>query len=245
MIPGHKWLALLTLLASVHAFLATAGQPVAAEPAPTGLGAAVSNLFSQKVKLYLESLPEEQQQQLLQGLPPAQLADRLRPTLRFLYEDSYTIVTQHGFIVPELGELFVDEGSMLFGNISYVRSHSSEISFEQGLRLLLATLRSFDPTRFTTLLTAYPICRRAVTALLLERFLTSGNFSDSEGQLVLGISTRLFELHRQAAQTKRIVEFFHVSKSGGTSFCQLGRLNGCKTEGFDSHRNCLITYFRC
>ncbi|KAG2445072.1 hypothetical protein HYH02_008939 [Chlamydomonas schloesseri] len=151
---------------------------------------------------------------------------------------------QQKFVVPELGELFIGEASMLFGNISYVRSHSSEISFEQALQMLLATLRSFDPTRFTTLLTAYPISRRAVTAFLLERFLTSGNFSDSEGKLVLDISTQLFQMHRKAAQTKRIVEFFHVSKSGGTSFCQLGRLNGCKTEGFGWRQNCLITYFR-
>ncbi|KAG2430844.1 hypothetical protein HXX76_009818 [Chlamydomonas incerta] len=243
MIPGQRWLALLALLASAHAFLATAGQPVAAAPAPTELGAAVNNLFAQKIKLYLGSLPK-QQQQLLQGLSPPQLADRLRPTLKFLYEDSYIDATQYAFVVPELGDLFIGEASMLFGNISYVRSHSNELSFEQALRLLLATLRSFDPTRFTTLLTAYPICRRAVTAFLLEHFLTSGNFSDSEGQLVLDISTRLFELHRQAAQTKRIVEFFHVSKSGGTSFCQLGRLNGCKTEGFGWRQNCLITYFR-
>ncbi|GLC75884.1 hypothetical protein PLESTF_001700300 [Pleodorina starrii] len=133
---------------------------------------------------------------------------------------------------------------MLFGNISYVRRHAQHFTFETTLRFLLTTLRSFNPRRLTSLLTAYPICRRATMALVLERFLTAGPFSEPEARLVVEMCQYLFKLHHRAAQTKRIIEFFHVSKSGGTSFCQLGRMNGCKTQSFDHRQNCLITYFR-
>ncbi|KAG2495554.1 hypothetical protein HYH03_006497 [Edaphochlamys debaryana] len=152
-------------------------------------------------------------------------------------------VLEHGFAVPELGPLFEPEAQMLFGNLSYVHQHA-ELPFDLSLHMILTTLNSFEPTRFTSLLTAYPVSRRAVLALLLERYLTTGGFTEPEAQLVLDISRRLFQLHKQAAVTKRIIEFFHVSKSGGTSFCQLGKVNGCKTEDFGTKGNCLIEYFR-
>ncbi|KXZ46133.1 hypothetical protein GPECTOR_46g202 [Gonium pectorale] len=81
-------------------------------------------------------------------------------------------------------------------------------------------------------------------ALVLERYLQTGGFTDNEAQIIIDVSRRLYALHKQAARTKRIIEFFHVSKSGGTTFCQLGRLNGCKTESFNITSNCLISYFR-
>ncbi|EFJ42749.1 hypothetical protein VOLCADRAFT_107097 [Volvox carteri f. nagariensis] len=81
-------------------------------------------------------------------------------------------------------------------------------------------------------------------AIILEQYLTTGPFNDMEAQLVASISQLLFKLHHRAAQTKRIIEFFHVSKSGGTSFCQLAKMNGCRTQSFNSQRNCMIKYFR-
>lgn len=69
-------------------------------------------------------------------------------------------------------------------------------------------------------------------------------FSASEQASVAAVAGRLHRLHRLAAQSKRILEFFHVSKSGGTSFCQLGRLNGCQTESFSTKQNCLMRDFQ-
>ncbi|KXZ43926.1 hypothetical protein GPECTOR_77g23 [Gonium pectorale] len=45
------------------------------------------------------------------------------------------------------------------------------------------------------------------------------------------------------ARRKRVVEYTHVSKSGGTTLCQLARLNGCRTESFKIENNCLIKDF--
>jgi hypothetical protein len=149
-----------------------------------------------------------------------------------------------------------------------------------------------------------------------------------QAELVAALATRLVALHTTAAATKRIIEFFHVSKSGaalcsssvesvaeasagvlslrigwpagdcpgpaaavlpqtdcmdrtgnaqwhapcshgvplpapcapaplpppcapacpllkgGTSFCQLGQLNGCRTQDFSPRGNCILSYFR-
>lgn len=174
------------------------------------------------------------------------LARHLQPMLRFLQHDVYLHALDLQMDVPEFGTLFEGEAAMLFANITFVQQFRGQLPQELTLRMLLATLKGFDPYRFTALLTAYPIARRAVAALLLERFLSQeGGFTAAEAELVVQLSQRLFELHRQAAQTKRIIEFFHVSKSGGTTFCQLGQRNGCKTQSFDHRQNCLIRYFRC
>ncbi|GFR44524.1 hypothetical protein Agub_g5793, partial [Astrephomene gubernaculifera] len=201
----------------------------------------VNALFAKKLTLYRSTLPEGLRQQ---ATTQDALMQLLHPTLQFLYADSYTQILQHQFIVPELGSLFDGEVASLLSNITYIQEHSHELPFKLSLRLLLATLEIFDPTRYTSILTAYPISRRAVTAFLLDHYLHVGNFTADEGEVVVKICKRLFQMHKLAALTKRIVEFFHVSKSGGTSFCQLGKLNGCKTENFTTTQNCLITYFR-
>ncbi|EFJ42748.1 hypothetical protein VOLCADRAFT_97113 [Volvox carteri f. nagariensis] len=200
----------------------------------------VNTLFADKLELYRGSLPEELRQHATAGA----IAQHLGPILDFLHAGVWRAAMEHGFTVPEFGHLFEGEAEMLFGNISYVKKHSKEFTFEEVLQFLLTTLRSFDPAHLTSILTAYPVCRRAAMAIILEQYLTAGPFNDVESQLVANISQHLFKLHHRAAQTKRIIEFFHVSKSGGTSFCQLGRMNGCRTQSFETHRNCLITYFR-
>ncbi|PNH08059.1 hypothetical protein TSOC_005418 [Tetrabaena socialis] len=231
---------LLCALSSLYWILACANSDTFENPGLNGTLPDVNSLFARKLELYRASLPE----QLQQRVTATTLAQQLAPTLRFIYMDAWLRVLEYGFIVPELGMLFDGEAAQLFGNITYIDERGAELSFETSLHLLLATLNSFDPTRFTTLLTAYPVCRRAVTALLLERYLRTGGFTATEGLLVVNISKRLFQMHKRAAVTKRIVEFMHVSKSGGTSFCQLGRMNGCKSESFGLRENCMITYFR-
>ncbi|GLI63320.1 hypothetical protein VaNZ11_006236 [Volvox africanus] len=200
----------------------------------------VNNLFANKLDLYRGTLPDD----LRKRATAEAIGEHLRPTLRFLYTDVWQFVKEHDLVVPEFGHLFENEANMLFGNITYIRHHGGAFTFQEALQFLLATLRSFDPTRLTSILTAYPICRRTAMALILEHYLTNGPFQDAEASLIVNISQHLFKLHHRAAQTKRIIEFFHVSKSGGTSFCQLGKMNGCKTQSFGRQQNCLITYFR-
>ena len=195
-----------------------------------GLPGDPNKLFADKLKVYQTILPKP-------------LAN-FRETLRFLYADVPLATLQYGIDVPELGSLYEGEGTALFNNITYIIESRGTVSFMQGLTIILSAVSSFDPVRFATLRTAYPISRRAVMAFILERYLTAGPFDGQELLLIQAICARLFKLHRSAAQSKRILEFFHVSKSGGTSICQLGQVNGCATESFALKQNCMITYFR-
>jgi hypothetical protein len=54
---------------------------------------------------------------------------------------------------------------------------------------------------------------------------------------------QLFQLHKRSTATKGVVQFFHISKSGGTNLCQSAEANGCSTEGFDERLNCLVREF--
>lgn len=51
-----------------------------------------------------------------------------------------------------------------------------------------------------------------------------------ESDLLLLISRNLHRLHRAAAEAKHMLEFFHVSKAGGSTLCQLSVANGCTTQ---------------
>ncbi|GIL78200.1 hypothetical protein Vretimale_7584 [Volvox reticuliferus] len=236
---GAEWLLVICLRASLLVAVFVFADATDSHN-DRSLTSGVNNLFANKLDLYRGTLPDD----LRKRATAEAIAEHLGPTLRFLYTDVWQSAKDHEFVVPEFGHLFENEANMLFGNITYVRRHSGEFTFEEVLQFLLATLRSFDPTRLTSILTAYPICRRTAMAMILEHYLTNGPFKDAEANLIADISQHLFKLHHRAAQTKRIIEFFHVSKSGGTSFCQLGRMNGCKTQSFGRQQNCLITYFR-
>ena len=50
------------------------------------------------------------------------------------------------------------------------------------------------------------------------------------GRAVALICLQLFRLQRTGAGHKGVVDFMHVSKSGGTSFCQLAQMNRCSTQ---------------
>lgn len=199
---------------------------------PGGTGAAnLTRLFVDRLAAFDRVLPNRS-------------SSLLPSTLRFLYADLPVVVMQHGISVPELGDMYEGDGAKLYGNISAVVESRGGIGFMQGLTMLLAAVSNFDPLRYASLRTAYPVARRAVMAFILDHYLTHGKFDEQEALLVQALAARLYKLHRQAAQSKRILEFFHVSKSGGTSICQLGQLNGCMTESFGLKQNCMITYFR-
>ncbi|GLC64395.1 hypothetical protein PLESTF_000156700 [Pleodorina starrii] len=67
--------------------------------------------------------------------------------------------------------------------------------------------------------------------------------SGLEVESVQRLLLQLYAQHKESARQKGVVEFAHVSKSGGTTICQLARGNGCKSESFAPHTNCLIAKF--
>ncbi|EFJ47532.1 hypothetical protein VOLCADRAFT_105092 [Volvox carteri f. nagariensis] len=89
----------------------------------------------------------------------------------------------------------------------------------------------------------WPLARRVTIASLALRYGKQGPFgSRTEAAKVHSVLLRLYDHFKQSARRKGVVEFTHVSKSGGTSFCQLAKTNGCNTEDFGYH-NCLIEEF--
>lgn len=54
-------------------------------------------------------------------------------------------------------------------------------------------------------------------------------FSPKEQRLIASIAVRLHELHRASAQSKRILEFFHISKVGGNGGWSAAAGGRCRT----------------
>lgn len=44
------------------------------------------------------------------------------------------------------------------------------------------------------------------------------------------ILLQLYQLHKTSSANKGAVQFFHISKSGGTNLCQSAQSNGCQSE---------------
>jgi hypothetical protein len=91
---------------------------------------------------------------------------------------------------------------------------------------------------------SFPAIRRALVAALALRRHTEGPLSAPLSAQATALLAQLYQLHQASARRKRVVEFAHVSKSGGTSFCQLAELNGCDTESFAANKNCEVAVFR-
>ncbi|KAG2450797.1 hypothetical protein HYH02_004634 [Chlamydomonas schloesseri] len=91
--------------------------------------------------------------------------------------------------------------------------------------------------------TSWPAVRRVIAAGLALHRLRAGPLAAAGELLAVQLLLRLYLAHRAAAKAKRVVEFAHVSKSGGTTMCQLAERNGCRTESFASYRNCLLPKF--
>ncbi|KAG2451832.1 hypothetical protein HYH02_003608 [Chlamydomonas schloesseri] len=90
----------------------------------------------------------------------------------------------------------------------------------------------------------WPVARRLLTAGLVLRRLRLGPLPAEEVALATEVLLHFFDGHRRAAQSKAVLEFLHVSKAGGTTFCQLAEKNGCRTKGFKyGEGNCLIPRF--
>ncbi|GIL45113.1 hypothetical protein Vafri_2044 [Volvox africanus] len=94
-----------------------------------------------------------------------------------------------------------------------------------------------------TELDEWPLVRRTVLASLISHQIKHGPFElITQGSKAQRILQQLYDQLKQSARQKGVVEFAHISKSGGTSFCQLAQDNGCHSEDF-GWGNCLIKAF--
>lgn len=90
-----------------------------------------------------------------------------------------------------------------------------------------------------------PVVRRTIVASILKLSLERGrrSWTDTFQQAVEAVMLALYRLHRRGAAGKGALEFFHVSKAGGTSMCELSVLNGCTASDTTLYGNCLMRRF--
>ncbi|KAG2492903.1 hypothetical protein HYH03_008817 [Edaphochlamys debaryana] len=123
-------------------------------------------------------------------------------------------------------------------DIAHTLAGCDDADAEELLKQALSLLASVPPSD------AWPIARRILTAALVLRRQRHGPLDAGAVAAAAALLRRFFELHRSAAQRKGVLEFLHVSKAGGTTFCQTAQANGCLTKDFNYTRgNCLIRPF--
>lgn len=82
----------------------------------------------------------------------------------------------------------------------------------------------------------HPILRRVLLGAVLAQRLRAGTWgpgwAEDTGlqQALAQLAHQLYLQHRNGAANKVVTEFMHVSKSGGTSMCELSALNGCRSR---------------
>ena len=106
----------------------------------------------------------------------------------------------------------------------------------RGTRTIEIRLLSMLPTHIAA-------CRLVVGAILRLREANQAPFSEPMQLVVDKVLLQLFRLHHQSSAHKGAIQFFHISKSGGTNLCMTAEGNGCASEGFDEWHNCLIREF--
>lgn len=90
----------------------------------------------------------------------------------------------------------------------------------------------------------HPATRRVVLGCILQvRVRHEAGFPPALQAAVHKILLQLFQLHKRAAAAKGIVQFLHISKSGGTNLCMAAEQNSCTTQGFSEKHNCLVKEF--
>ncbi|GFR50743.1 hypothetical protein Agub_g13009, partial [Astrephomene gubernaculifera] len=91
---------------------------------------------------------------------------------------------------------------------------------------------------------SFPLVRRLVVASLLKLWLKEGQrLPEASSEKLKEVMVKLYEKHRLGAAQKAIMEYLHISKSGGTSWCHVAELNGCVTERYDKSYVCQIKKF--
>ncbi|GLI69518.1 hypothetical protein VaNZ11_014154 [Volvox africanus] len=92
---------------------------------------------------------------------------------------------------------------------------------------------------------AFPALRRMVLGQLVKAWLTHmkrrvpTHLEDGLQQMFL----EMYEAHHVVAIRKGIMEYFHISKAGGTSWCHAAKNNGCRAQIYDSAYICQIGQF--
>ncbi|PNW77944.1 hypothetical protein CHLRE_10g458000v5 [Chlamydomonas reinhardtii] len=90
----------------------------------------------------------------------------------------------------------------------------------------------------------YSLLRRVITAALLKLWLEGGQkLPDGSSDKLKEVMLKLYAVHRLGSVQKGVMEFLHVSKSGGTSWCHIAQLNGCVTERYDQSYVCQVKAF--
>ncbi|KAL6760760.1 hypothetical protein V8C86DRAFT_2547987 [Haematococcus lacustris] len=89
----------------------------------------------------------------------------------------------------------------------------------------------------------YPVARRVILGALVKQRIERGPFSRPVQLQVDKLLLQLFQLHKKSIANKGAVQFFHISKSGGTNLCQSAETNGCQTESFGERQNCMVRKF--
>ncbi|KAG2450653.1 hypothetical protein HYH02_004493 [Chlamydomonas schloesseri] len=92
---------------------------------------------------------------------------------------------------------------------------------------------------------AFPVIRRMAMAQLVKTWLTLWQRqvpADMEAPLQQ-LFREFYEAHRVVAIRKGIMEYFHISKAGGTSWCHAAKNNGCRAQVYDSAYICQIGQF--
>lgn len=160
----------------------------------------VNDVFEEKLRVYDGSMQS----------PRTKLED----TLRYLYTDLLTVKQRLDVDIPELEGRTntVSEADRLFGNITLMVRDAGRMAVEAQLSRLLDIVNAFNPLKYARIRTAYPVMRRAVAAFITHMYVRGHRFSRAESAVIEQISDRLHKLHRLGAQSKRITEFFHVSK---------------------------------
>ncbi|GIL43637.1 hypothetical protein Vafri_1312 [Volvox africanus] len=92
---------------------------------------------------------------------------------------------------------------------------------------------------------AFPALRRMVLAQLVKSWLTRmqrqlpPHLEDELQQMFL----ELYQAHREVAIRKGIMEYFHISKAGGSSWCHAAKNNGCRAQIYEPSFVCQVKQF--
>lgn len=90
-----------------------------------------------------------------------------------------------------------------------------------------------------------PVVRRLLIASIIKQDIKFGSekWTQELKNAVTDVLLALFHVHKRGAALKAAMEFFHVSKAGGTSMCELSVMNGCNASDTTLYGNCLMRRF--
>ncbi|GFR45245.1 hypothetical protein Agub_g6351, partial [Astrephomene gubernaculifera] len=137
---------------------------------------------------------------------------------------------QHGHTRSSIRQILESFPTLNEGNLE--RWFSSVDTFLTAYAQGTASV-SHGPVRVDlnqTALSGLPLIRRTLLAQLVTAWLTSlqRKLPDKLEAKVAKMVQQLYELHRASVVQKGAMEYFHISKAGGTSWNSAAKLNGCQ-----------------